>query len=1516
MSKLIPPPLHRWEYEHDSCGVGLIVNIDAKESYDIVDRAITGLKNLSHRGAIDADTVTGDGAGILTQIPYDLFRQYLQSQGKTAPNESDLGVGVLFLPRNDSDCQREAKNLVEEAIRTEGLDFLAWREVPVDPTTLGEKAEQTRPFIVQALIGCPNKLNKTDFERRLFLAMKGTSRRTLEKQIEGFHIVSLSSRTLTYKGLLNGPQLRQFYPDLSSPEYRTAFALFHQRFATNTLPDWSKAQPFRMLAHNGEINTIQGNRNLMRAREYSSIHGAWGRRFDDLRPLIQSEMSDSASFDDTLHALSVAGRSALHGVAMMMPPDWEHNPHLPPDQRDFYRCHACIMEPWDGPAAIVFTDGRYVAAALDRNGLRPARYKRYNDGTLILASEAGIVPEWGAHVVEAGRLGPGGMLAVDLRTKRLLDDAAIKQQLAAQHNYGAWCTHALQNLHDLPLDRSFPQKETIAESELIPLRAAFGYDLDEEELVLLPMVENAQEPTASMGDDTPIAVLSRRPRLLYTYFRQRFAQVTNPPIDSLLETNVMSLKMYLGGRIGVFDEIDVQTPSHRKYLELDTPILLDGEFQKLQNLPWLKPQTLSTLFDVGLGPSELEHALKNLAIQSCEAVKDNSTRLLILSDRGVCKDKAALPMLLAVGRVHQTLIRAGLRQNVDLVCEVADARDVHHMATLLGFGANAIHPYLALCLIRSLVRNGKASSVEGLSDALANYRQALEKGLLKILAKMGISTLFSYQGAQIFEALGISRTVIDDCFYGSASPIDGIGYRELAVEVLIRHKNAYPQQGEAQLWQEGYLRVKKKGDGEFHGWNPKVVSGMNRFLRKGGDYDAWQGYKSASDDHPPIGLKDLLHLHSDPHKNGIPLDTVEPIEDIRCRFTTAGMSLGALSPEMHECLAIAMNRIGGKSNSGEGGEDPRRFRLLANGDNANSAIKQIASGRFGVTAEYLANAKEIEIKMAQGAKPGEGGQLPGHKVTKLIARLRFSVPGVTLISPPPHHDIYSIEDLAQLIFDLKEVNPRAKVCVKLVAGAGIGAIAAGVAKAYADVILISGFEGGTGASPLSSIKYAGSAWEIGLAEVHQVLLINDLRNRVTLRTDGGFKTGLDIVKAALLGAQEFNFGTAALIAAGCSMFRVCHLNTCPVGVATQREDLRAKFRGKPENIINYFNAVAEDVRRYLAQLGYTRLDDLIGHPEHLKQVHDDDHPKASYIDLSGVLHNVDPSSNRDRIIPISRDAGNDSPGHNLTLDHKILRDARRTITSKKPYFQGHYVINNTHRNIGTRLSGEIAYLHSNKGMPPRSLDLTFTGTSGQSFGAFLIQGIRLRLLGEAQDYVGKSMHAGEIIIRPKDSESFTWSKNIIIGNTCLYGATGGFLFAAGRAGERFAVRNSGGTAVVEGIGDHGCEYMTGGTVAVLGSTGRNFGAGMSGGLAFVYDTDKRFETLYNPGMVTLERLDKSDEIDALQQLITTHHHLTQSPKARGILDGWEAAIHHFHRVTPKPSTPEASRPIFQFTRIS
>jgi glutamate synthase (NADPH/NADH) large chain/glutamate synthase (ferredoxin) len=1304
---------------------------------------------------------------------------------------------------------------------------------------------------------------------------------------------------VTYKGLLNAPQVRQFFTDLADPAYKSAFAIFHQRFATNTFPDWKKAQPFRMLAHNGEINTIRGNRNNMKAREFSDDHGVWGDRYKDLLPMIQEDMSDSASFDNCLQLMTVAGRSITHGTAIMMPMAWEENPELPDALRDFYKYHAIVMEPWDGPAAIVFSDGNIVGASLDRNGLRPARYRVWEDGTVILASETGLIPHEG-KVIKAGRLGPGRMIAIDLEKQQLVEDGEIKLDLAQGADYASWCEKSIIPLSGLVEGETVSEISTTKPESITSLRVAFGYDIDEENVILKPMLEQGKEPIGSMGDDTPLAILSRRPRLLYTYFKQLFAQVTNPAIDSLRERSVMSLKMDLGGRLGLYDNL----VKPHQFIALESPLLMDEEFKAIQSVPFFKNRiaTLDATFPFDDGPGGLEKRIKEIRAEVRKQLKGKDTSLLILSDRNISKDRVAAPMLLVVGAVHSELITIGQRISCDIVCETGEVRDVHQTACILGFGANAVYPYLALDMIRKII-SGKELGAEDapsqltLSEAAGNYRKAIDAGILKIMSKMGISTLFSYQGARKFEILGISQSVVEDCFKGAACPIGGIGYEGIALESLRRHVDAFPEDADPKLWNEGYLTVFKKG-GEFHAWNSKVVSGMNSFNRKGGDHKAFAAFREASDVHQPVTIKDLLRLKF-PRGKSIPLDEVESIEEIRRRFTTAGMSLGALSPEMHESLAIAMNRIGGKSNSGEGGEDPQRFRINENGDSANSAIKQIASGRFGVTAEYLANAKEIEIKVAQGAKPGEGGQLMGWKVSPLIAKLRFSVPGVTLISPPPHHDIYSIEDLAQLIFDLKEVNPRAKVCVKLVSCSGVGTIAAGVAKAYADVILVSGHDGGTGASPFSSVKHAGSPWEIGLAEAHQVLMLNDLRSRVTLRTDGGMKTGRDIIIAALLGAEEFNFGTAALIAGGCAMFRVCHLNTCPVGVATQREDLRAKFRGKPEYIINYFNAVAEDVRILMSKLGFRTMDELVGRTDFLEALTDPRNPKSLSLYLSRLLHRVDDGKDSVRRHTRGR---NDRFGNEGSIDDEVLQDAKQTITHLKPAFTRDYKITNLNRNLGTRISGEIAYLHGNYKMDPGTIRLNLRGSAGQGLGTFLVRGMRIKLEGDANDYVGKGMNGGEIIIHPDQHETYKWSENTLIGNTCLYGATGGLLLAAGQAGERFAVRNSGATTVVEGVGDHACEYMTGGTVVCLGETGRNFGAGMSGGIAFVFDPDDVLKIHYNPEMIGLSRLDENAEILSLRRLIELHAGSTGSLLAREILASWDDSIRKFYRVAPKSVT--------------
>ncbi len=1511
--------LYRPSDEHDACGVGFIANIHGRASYEILDAAITGLKNLAHRGAIDADAVTGDGAGVLTQIPHELFLGFLEARRIQLKRKEDLGVGMIFLPRGSKKAVERARALVEAAIAAEkGLKFLAWRDVPVDNSCLGRKAENTRPEIGQVLVSRSGDFSQAEFERKLLLVQKACMRRAAEESLAGFYVVSFSCRTITYKGLLNAPQVRRFYRDLKSPKFKTAFAIFHQRFATNTFPDWVLAQPFRMLAHNGEINTIRGNRNNMKAREYSSDHGVWGDRYKDLVPLVEENMSDSASFDNCLHVMTVGGRPVTQGVSIMMPTAWEENKEMSESVRNYYRYHSVVMEPWDGPAAIVFSDGRYVGASLDRNGLRPARFKVYEDGTVILASEVGLIPKWPSRVVQSGRLGPGKMMAIDLEECRLIEDDELMEDLAAQADYGAWCERSIHELAAFVKEPADYSKGSVPPERITNLRVAFGYDLDEENVILKPMVDTAKEPIGSMGDDTPLAVLSRRPRLIYTYFKQLFAQVTNPAIDSLRERLVMSKKMALGGRLGLFDDM----VHEHDVIALESPVLFDHEFEAVVQSEFLKNGVLrvDATFPRAEGPAGLKAALDRLRREVRESAGSGGIRIVVVSDRATDADRAAVPALLAVGAVHSELVRAGQRINCDIVCETGEVRDVHQTACVLGFGANAVYPYLALDIVRKIAAsaaeddgsgadgNGKERGVRDPLKALDNYRKAIDAGILKIMSKMGISTLFSYQGAKVFEAIGISQEVIDECFSGTACPISGIGYEQLGAEVLARHADAFPVDHAPELWHEGYYAVNKRAPGEFHAWSSKVVSGMNTFLRKGGDYKAFADYRAASDSHTPVSIKDLLRLKYAPER--VPLDEIEPVEEIRRRFTTAGMSLGALSPEMHETLAIAMNSIGGKSNSGEGGEDPIRYKPYEDGRNANSAIKQVASGRFGVTAEYLANAKEIEIKIAQGAKPGEGGQIMGIKVSPLIARLRYSVPGVTLISPQPHHDIYSIEDLAQLIFDLKEVNPRAKVCVKLVSSSGVGTIAAGVAKAYADVILISGHDGGTGASPYSSIKNAGSAWEIGLAEAHQVLMLNDLRTRVTLRTDGGMKTGRDIVIAALLGAEEYNFGTSALIAGGCAMFRVCHLNTCPVGVATQREDLRAKFRGKPEYIVNYFNAVAEDVRILMSRLGFRTVDEMVGRVDRLEQLDDPRNPKTAFLDFGKILHSVDAAWEQPRIHTRAR---NDRFGNEGSLDDTILQEAKETVTLKKPAFRGHYKVLNTNRNIGTHISGEIAYMHGNCGLQPATINLDLHGSSGQGFGTFLVQGIRLNLIGDANDYVGKGMTGGEIVVRPDPSAIFPWHENTIMGNTCLYGATGGYLFAAGQAGERFAVRNSGATAVIEGVGDHCCEYMTGGTVVCLGETGRNFGAGMSGGVAFVYDAAGTLPLRLNPEMVSLQRLDDNAEILSLRKLVELHFRLTTSPRAQQILDEWDVALARFQRVTPHTG-PEIEKPVFAFDK--
>jgi glutamate synthase (ferredoxin) len=1503
MHQNIANSLYDPKFEHDACGVGFVANTNGKREHRILEYAIQALANLAHRGALDADAKTGDGAGVLTQLPHGLFRREVEKLGGKLMNDADLAVGFVFMPGGNKYQISNSQRIVDEAVAQFGIHNFGWRVVPTNSRCLGDKARETMPEMQQVLLGRTQSWSEAEYERRLFLARKVAEKRAIEEKIDGFYIPSFSCRTIVYKGLFNAPQLPKFYPDLMDPLFTTALAIYHQRYSTNTFPNWQLAHPFRRMAHNGEINTLLGNKNWTRAREKELTSKIWRDKVDLLKPIIQPGSSDSACLDNALEVLELSGRDILHSMLMLAPEAWEKMTDMKPELKGFYKFHACLNEPWDGPAAVVFTDGRYVGATLDRNGLRPARYKIYEDGLMVMGSEAGVVHLSEKDVVQKGRLGPGKIIAIDTKEGKLLDNDEVKAHAAGLKPYDEWCKKNIFLLteHAKPFAINYNPVNIL---DLTLQQILFGWDNEELREILKPMATTATEPVGSMGDDTPLAVLSKRPRLLYDYFKQLFAQVTNPPIDSIREKIVMSLSTYMGPRRSWLEESE----SHAKLIRIDSPFLLDYELKALQNIqdPSFRSETIFCHFNAQTGATDLEVALDSICQLASESI-DAGKNIIVLSDRFTDASKVPIPMLLAVGAVHHHLIREGKRMQASLVCESGAARDVHHFACLVGYGASAVNPYIAIDTIRQSVESGEYGDIS-LERAIANFRAAIESGMLKIMSKMGISTIGSYRGGQNFEAIGLSPEVVNRCFFGTTSQIGGISLGQIAEDALRRHQQAYGSPEAAMLDDGGNYRVAKGGRGEYHAYNPQVVMTLHRFI-KSGKREEFIKFMETVEKREPIAPRDLLRFKT---MTPVPLEEVEPVENIRSRFTTAGMSLGALSPEAHECLAIAMNSIGGKSNSGEGGEDPARYSVRPNGDNPNSAIKQVASGRFGVTPEYLASATELEIKMAQGSKPGEGGQLPGHKVSPMIARLRHSVPGVPLISPPPHHDIYSIEDLSQLIYDLKQVNPRAKVCVKLVSESGVGTIAAGVAKAYADVVLISGHDGGTGASPLSSIKHAGGPFEFGVAEAHQTLMLNDLRSRIVLRTDGGMKTGRDIVMAALLGAEEFNFGTAALIAAGCAMFRVCHLNTCPVGVATQKEELRLKFRGKPENVVAYFNGVAQEVREILAGLGFRSLNEIVGRTDLLERRPVEEFPeetraKIGSLDLSRLLYQVDPSGTVTRIHTRER---NERFGDS-SLDDKIMHDAKAALNGKG-IVKLRYEINNTHRNIGTRISGHIGYTIGDKGLEEGAIDITFKGSAGQSFGTFLAKGIRLRLIGEANDYVGKGMNGGEIIVRPPESCKFVWADNSIIGNTVMYGATGGRLFAAGRAGERFCVRNSGGTAVVEGVGDHGCEYMTGGLVIVLGSTGRNFGAGMSGGLAYIYDPENIFPNRYNDAMIGIERLSDGDEIKRVQALIYAHLENTESPRANEILKNWKGTVTRFWRVVPQPAEAKpAGKPVHE-----
>jgi glutamate synthase domain-containing protein 2/glutamate synthase domain-containing protein 1/glutamate synthase domain-containing protein 3 len=1481
--------------ERDACGIGFIADIHGRKTHDNVARALTALGNLSHRGAVSADGLTGDGAGVLTQLPHKLFRKVLERENITLENDTDLAVGVFFIAKELDLASVQAQ--AEEVARASGIEPLLWRPVPIDPEALGSEAQARCPHIYHLLLRRPAGLADDAFERSLYLVRKRIEARIEAATKRRMYMPSLSHRTISYKGLMVGEQMGHFYRDLVDADFETAIALFHQRYSTNTFPRWSLAQPFRFLAHNGEINTIQGNVNFMRAREPVLTSKVWGDDIKDLLPTVENLASDSSALDNIFELLMLSGRDPLHTIMMLVPEAHEENPAIDPDVRAFYEYHSALMEPWDGPAAMAFSDGRYAVAALDRNGLRPQRYWVSKDGIVLLGSEAGMVPFAESEIIEKGRLGPGMMLAVDTVNQQLLHDHDIKTRYAKAQPY-----RALVEKYMVRAGSAMVEPESWSPETLLHVQKMFGYHQEDYDRILEPMVIEAKIPVGSMGDDTPLAVLSEQPQQLYRYFKQRFAQVTNPAIDPLRERLVMSLETVIGPRGSILEE-DAAVAG---VIKLISPILDAQQFAWLKQQNNLNVCTLDARFQVSAGEAGLEPALEALCDEASAKVSAGCG-LLILSDRNIDQDYAPIPMLLATAAVHHRLLRDGKRTRTALVIESGEPREDHHFACLIGYGAALVYPYLAYESAVDVLNKPKLETDLSPEDAQTNYRKAVEKGILKIMSKMGISTISSYRGAQIFEAVGVAQSVIDRYFTGTPSRIGGALLTTFARDVLTFHGEAF---AEDKLADRGIYRFRKAG--EYHALNPQVFKALHKAVRTQ-SFEAFEKYTKAVDERPRANLRDLLQYKKAPQP--LPIDEVEPIDSIVTRFTTQAMSHGSVSRETHETLSIAMNRLGAKSNSGEGGEDESRFYEYERdmpelshapwhpkkGDWGNSAIKQVASGRFGVTPHYLVNAREIEIKMAQGSKPGEGGQIPGHKVNSEIARIRRSVPGVTLISPPPHHDIYSIEDLAQLIYDLKRVNRHARVGVKLVSTAGVGTIAAGVAKGYADNIQISGHDGGTGASPLSSVKHAGVPWELGLAETQQVLVANDLRGRVSLRVDGGMKTGRDVMMGALLGAEEFGFGTAALVAAGCAMIRQCHLNTCPVGVATQREDLRAKFPGEPDHVINFLTYVAQQVRMILAEMGFRSLDEVIGRVDLLepKAV---ELPKVSKLDLSAILRDPDPEGSNPRR---SQQRHNDRPETAVPLDETVWQDCVVAIEQGTPV-QKRYDITNRERSVGSRLSGEIARVHRDAGLPAGTIELTFEGVSGQSFGLFNNRGVRLILEGESQDYVGKGMYGGEIVVRPRASSQLIPSEHTIIGNTVLYGATGGSLYAAGQAGERLCVRNSGAHVVVEGCGDHGCEYMTGGVAVILGRTGRNFGAGMSGGVAYVFDEQGDFEQRYNDGMVGLERVSTDIDEQLLKTMIERHHTLTGSPRAKALLDNWQASLAKFWKVAPHPAMEDDS----------
>jgi len=1484
--------LYESQREHDCCGIGAVVHISGQRDHLIIEYGKQILINLHHRGAAGADEITGDGAGILFQIPHEFFQVECEKLGLHLPQPFQYGVGMVF-GSQDARLREQCDKILESAIAYYGLAVLGWRNVPTSNDCLGRIARSAEPSIKQIFVDGTG-LAEEELERLLYLARKRAERLIREKfgdDGQDFYVTSLSCRTICYKGMFMAWQLFAYYPDLADERVKSALAIVHQRYSTNTFPNWQLAQPFHYIAHNGEINTLSGNRNWMRARQKQMASELFGDNINDLFPVLTPDMSDSACFDATLELLVRAGRSMPHAMMMMIPEAFGSKYHISTDKRAFYEYHASIMEPWDGPAAMVFTDGRLIGGTLDRNGLRPCRYLVTSDGLAIVASEAGVVQFPPEKISQKGRLQPGRMFLVDTVAGRIVTDNEIKSKVARQKPYRRWLTEnriELRGLFDTPTLVKSDQK-TIAQR-----MRAFGYTSEELKTILTPMAVNGQEPVGSMGDDTPLAVLSDRPKLLFNYFKQLFAQVTNPPIDPLREGLVMSLMTFTGKRRNILDE----TPEHCRQLKLPHPILTNEDIERLRsiNRDDFKVATVSALFDSDARTPgrAFRRGLDALIDSAGSAIKDGAT-LLIISDRGISQTKAPIPSLLATSAVHHSLLNRGLRGEAGLIVESGEPREVMHFCLLAGFGANAINPYLAFESLDELHRQGELPAKMEPTQIADNYIAAIKKGILKTMSKMGISTLRSYSGAQLFEAIGLSRQFIEQYFTGTSSRIGGIALKEIAQEALARHKAAYL----APSFTGGILdfggEYHFRHSGERHLWNPTTVSRLQHAVINN-DAQAYADYAKAVNNQSKK-LYTLRGLFEFVPSEPVSIDEVEPASEIIKRFCTGAMSHGSISKEAHECIAIAMNRLGAMSNTGEGGEDPSRYTPQPNGDSKNCAIKQVASGRFGVTIDYLAHAKELQIKMAQGAKPGEGGQLPGHKVTDEIAKLRYSTPGVTLISPPPHHDIYSIEDLAQLIYDLKCSNPGVKVSVKLVAEVGVGTIAAGVAKANADEVLISGHDGGTGASPLSSIKHTGCPWELGLAETQQVLVMNALRDRIRVQVDGQLKTGRDVVVAALLGAERFGFGTAALVTLGCTLLRKCHESACPFGIGTQDPELRKRFKGVPQYVERFMHFVAEEVRQIMAELGFKRFADMVGSVDRLQTRKAIEHFKAKGLDFSAIFYQTEnPQINLGaKYLAPQFIVGSKTINDNL--DWQILEKAKEAIEQKKKTII-EMPIANVNRTVGAILSNHIVRKYGPQGLPEGTLEIIFRGSAGQSFGALLAPGITLRLIGESNDYLGKGLSGGRIIVQTPQNSPFIAHENIIVGNTLLYGATSGEVFINGMAGERFAVRNSGATAVVEGLGDHGCEYMTGGAVVVLGQTGCNFAAGMSGGIAYVLDEMQLFDTLCNLDMVELENLWKEEDKQILYDLLMRHRKETFSQRAKYILDAWQDMVGKFVKVMP------------------